>query len=385
MPTCTPQESCQGKYLARLLLCKNRALAQIVPTPPFTLVNGRASALLSASLPIPSNRRHACSEGGTKSGIDATLQTVIYSLMITVNTDTSRYQIIGNRSQSMKCSSPITVPHAPSVGCGQCMSCRVNKTRLWTSRLLMESYYHPPEASYFTTLTYADENVPWTSDGRPRVAAAHAGQQTLDKRDAILFRKRLRKALGYSARYFFVGEYGDKTERPHYHAILFTKCVRGFDQVVEKAWGLGMTSTSWLVPEQMGYIAQYCTKKLTRPDDIRLGSRLPEFAQMSRRPALGDAFVRDLAKKQMFHVEQTGDISGAFRANGKIWSLGDRHKRMLRAAHTLPQTLTELRKFDPRVAAANPIPDPSELKARKQIEVQKRVKAEIFKQKTVRI
>ena len=46
--------------------------------------------------------------------------------------------------------------------------------------------------------------------------------QTLRKRDYQLFMKRLRKAFpNDKIRFYAAGEYGPKTLRPHYHAILF--------------------------------------------------------------------------------------------------------------------------------------------------------------------
>lgn len=240
----------------------------------------------------------------------------------------------------------------------------------------MESYLHVPESTYFLTLTYSDEEVPKTS----------AGELTLDKRDGRLFRLRLRERLGYMPRYFFVGEYGEKTERPHYHAIIYGAPPAGFDQVVEKTWGLGQTSTYWAVPQHLSYVAQYCTKKLTRPDDIRLGSRLPEFSQMSRRPALGDGFVQQLRNAQQHHINSTGDIAGVFRADGKLWPLGDRHKRMLRLDNNIPPTVARLRQRSPDLMAPpEPKPTADELRDRRQLEYSRARKAEIFRSKTPRV
>lgn len=44
---------------------------------------------------------------------------------------------------------------------------------------------------------------------------------TLRKRHYQLFFKRLRKWYGKPIRYFGTGEYGSKTQRPHYHFIIF--------------------------------------------------------------------------------------------------------------------------------------------------------------------
>jgi len=56
-------------------------------------------------------------------------------------------------------------------------------------------------------------------------AEAHAHADSLIKRDVQLFIKRLRKeqdSRGSSKiKYYLVGEYGDLTKRPHYHAAIF--------------------------------------------------------------------------------------------------------------------------------------------------------------------
>ena len=94
--------------------------------------------------------------------------------------------------------------------CGQCLACRINRRRVWTNRLLLESLDH--EHNSFITLTYADEFLP-ISPTKP--------VPTLCKRDAQLFLKRLRKRLTFPIRYYLCGEYGGLNGRPHYHAILF--------------------------------------------------------------------------------------------------------------------------------------------------------------------
>ena len=71
-------------------------------------------------------------------------------------------------------------------GCGQCMPCRINRRRLWTSRLVLESALHV--SNLFVTLTYANDFGPinWS----------------LTPRHITLWLKRLRKMLGYEVRYF---------------------------------------------------------------------------------------------------------------------------------------------------------------------------------------
>ena len=45
------------------------------------------------------------------------------------------------------------------------------------------------------------------------------------------------------------------------------------------------------------YTAGYILKKMTKEDDSRLSGRKPEFALMSRRPAIGSSYVDNIAKQ----------------------------------------------------------------------------------------
>ncbi|ALS03440.1 VP4 [Gokushovirus WZ-2015a] len=107
----------------------------------------------------------------------------------------------------------ITVP------CGHCIGCRLEYSRQWANRCLLELDYH--SSAYFVTLTYDNSHVRRTLYADPDTGEA-AEAYTLAKRDFQLFMKRLRKAFpDQKIRYFAAGEYGSETFRPHYHAILF--------------------------------------------------------------------------------------------------------------------------------------------------------------------
>lgn len=164
--------------------------------------------------------------------------------------------------------------------CGQCLPCRFNRRRLWTHRILLEQRLH--EFTSFATLTYSPEHYP--SDG------------SLTPRHCSLWLKRLRERLGPARpiRYFLVGEYGDQTQRAHYHAALYG--VASIETpLLESTWGMGMVHAGELTPDSAQYIAGYVTKKMTAADDVRLQGRHPEFARMSRNPGLGAGAVGSLA------------------------------------------------------------------------------------------
>lgn len=104
----------------------------------------------------------------------------------------------------MQCTKPIRINNC-FYPCGHCLSCRIAKAREWSARLLHELNYW--EKAVFVTLTYEDRFLP--------------ANGSLRKRDLQLFFKRLRKYSNTKLKYYACGEYGSKTNRPHYHAIIF--------------------------------------------------------------------------------------------------------------------------------------------------------------------
>lgn len=177
-------------------------------------------------------------------------------------------------------------------GCGQCLPCRVKKQTLWAHRIELEALTH--DRNCFVTLTYNPENLPVVSDSDAR--------PTLRPRDVTLWLKRLRKAVSpVQIRYFVVGEYGTKGERPHYHAVLFNfaGCHYGRTrrigygstprqdccpncEFIAQTWGLGFIELGELNQKTANYCARYVIKKMTMDDDHRLEGRHPEFTRMSR-------------------------------------------------------------------------------------------------------
>lgn len=104
----------------------------------------------------------------------------------------------------MQCTSPIKIRNGV-FPCGHCLSCRIAKAREWSARLIHELGYW--DKAVFITLTYSDDYLPPNG--------------SLRKSDLQKFFKRLRKSCRTKIKYYACGEYGSKTARPHYHAIVF--------------------------------------------------------------------------------------------------------------------------------------------------------------------
>lgn len=181
----------------------------------------------------------------------------------------------------MLCKKPFMHGILP-VGCSQCLPCRINRRRLWTHRMLLESCKHTHCS--FVTLTYDEKTLPPGSSLAPK----HTQK----------FFKRLRKAISpQKIRYYLVGEYGDHTWRPHYHLALFGLGIE-HTEIINKCWGLGYTMVGDLTLASAQYVAGYVTKKLTTvKQDYKgqLKGRHPEFARMSRRPGIGATCVDEIA------------------------------------------------------------------------------------------
>lgn len=203
--------------------------------------------------------------------------------------------------------------------CGQCTPCRLNRRRLWTHRIMLESQLH--EYSSFWTLTYSDECVPLDRSVSPR--------------DTQLFLKRLRSMCpDRKIRYYLVGEYGDETQRPHYHVALFG-VHQLEDEWVRTAWGLGHVDGQPITLQLAQYVAGYVVKKMTKDDDPRLAGRHPEFARMSLRPGIGAGAVPAVA--ELFNdsvgaraIGVSGDVPTSLRHGGRSLPLGRYLRRKLR-------------------------------------------------------
>lgn len=182
--------------------------------------------------------------------------------------------------------------------CGQCIGCRLKRSRDWAMRIMHESSLH--QENCFLTLTIAEENMPFRPD--------------LDHSLIQVFMRSLRKRTGRKLRFFCCGEYGGQFGRPHYHLILFgmnfnedRRAIRQLDSgckvfrspFLEKVWTHGWSSIGDVTFESAAYVARYCVGKVTgqkavehyaRVDEFGEWEQTPEYAQMSRADGIGKAW-----------------------------------------------------------------------------------------------
>ncbi len=173
-----------------------------------------------------------------------------------------------------------------SVPCGQCVGCRLEKSRQWAMRCVHEASLY--DDNCFITLTYDEDSLP-------------AGG-SLDKKAFPKFMKRLRKKFSdQRIRFYHAGEYGDTFGRPHYHALLFN-----FDfpdkylwssrgdypvwrsDLLVSLWPFGQSEIGSVSFDSAAYVARYVMKKVTGAKAAEYyGDMQPEYATMSRRPGIG--------------------------------------------------------------------------------------------------
>lgn len=202
-----------------------------------------------------------------------------------------------------------TSPHRElTLPCGQCIGCRLERSRQWAMRCMHEASLY--DVSSFVTLTYSDENLPMHGD----LVYWHFQD----------FMKRLRWKYG-PVRFYMCGEYGSEKGRPHFHALLFGldfsdkvlwrrlasgSCIYT-SKSLEALWPVGFCSIGDVTFESAAYVARYCMKKVVDPYsdtgfyhgvtggpsrvDEATGEVVflcPEFNRMSLKPGIGAEWFR---------------------------------------------------------------------------------------------
>lgn len=188
----------------------------------------------------------------------------------------------------MRCANPITLKdpnrikaaRALVVPCGYCGACRHNRRTEWSFRLKEE--LKSSSTCYFVTLTYDNENLPYTD---------MASTGSLCKTDVQKFLKRVRwHDNNKNIRYYAVGEYGTSTHRPHYHAIMFNV---SDTESIRKSWKLGHIKIDPINEARIHYVTKYHVNFDKR---ARKGIKEPEFALMSRKPGIGAEYLKKNSK-----------------------------------------------------------------------------------------
>ncbi len=237
------------------------------------------------------------------------------------------------------------------VACGQCLGCRLDRSRVWAMRITHEASLHKhTHGNSFITLTYDNAHLP--------------DNWSLDKTHYQKFMKRLRKTVPQTIKYYHAGEYGNRCKhgfdlekqscplchlgRPHYHGCLFNisfddlepysqnyGTTRYTSPSLTNIWGKGFVDVGKLEYQSAAYVARYIMKKITGDladdhyenisEDGEVIRLQPEYSTMSN--GIGrdwyKKFKTDCYPSDEIPVPGTGIIKKAPRYYDKLLEVDD--------------------------------------------------------------
>lgn len=198
--------------------------------------------------------------------------------------------------------------------CCNCVQCRLDYSRSWATRCYLESQQY--QNNFFITLTYDESKVP----------LGKTGNMTLKPDDLTQFMKNLRQYFKRNfnftgIRFFGCGEYGIKTNRPHYHLILFNCPLNDltpvfvdengqtsrhvgahgdiyfYSKIIHDCWNKGFIMVADANYNTEAYVARYIMKKQKgkQGDEVynKALSICTPFLRMSNRPGIGEKFLNE--------------------------------------------------------------------------------------------
>lgn len=265
----------------------------------------------------------------------------------------------GKRSLVFKATASLIEGQLVRIPCGQCTACRIAKAKEWAARCMNEASLY--DENSFITLTFDDDHLP--------------EDYSVHIRTFQLFMYRLRQSIKPAVcRVFYCGEYGPKTLRPHYHALLFNydfhdrvlySINRGnrlyTSAQLTKLWPYGLSTVGNLTHQSAGYVARYNMKKIygSRAEDHytrihpvtgRLCKVTPEFLRMSNRPGIGatwlDRFKTDVFPSDFIIIDgQKFSVPRYYfnRLSEDERELLRRERKMLAVAHREDNTRERLK------------------------------------------
>lgn len=222
----------------------------------------------------------------------------------------------------MKCVNPRRLPNPAAKGvedafimcsCGKCYACLSNRRRSWLFRLQNESL--DSVITLFCTLTYNDVSC----DG-------YVHKDHLQK-----FFKKLRHYEEF--KYYAIGEYGTKTQRPHYHCVIFFKSapdsypLDNLSRVIDYCWSQGHVSVSRAHYRRLNYVLHYHV----RPKEIN-GKKT--FSLYSK--ALGIGFLT----RDYLHYLMATNSSVIHDFNGNIYVVPRYYRKKLKDIAFIGNTST---------------------------------------------
>jgi len=250
----------------------------------------------------------------------------------------------------------ITVP------CGSCMPCKVNTAQDWRFRI--DSEFKIAESAHFLTFTYADDTI----------TRNDLGHGVLIKKDMQDFFKRLRKStdtleksilagIGFNEemrfpkiRYYAVGEYGETTSRPHYHAIVFNVPLEVLKNL-RNIWNNGHVYIGTVTAASILYCTKYITKIDTR--NMKELELTDPFHIMSK--GLGANYVNDQTKEYHSRFQSMMSVNKKYSARLPSYYMNKIHDPEDAARQTKLKQYKQKRKRDAQLYEQEQINDYREM------------------------
>lgn len=228
------------------------------------------------------------------------------------------------------------------VPCGKCILCRDKKAREWECRAMCESQTSS-SMPYFITLTYNDRCL-------PRNGVRKGAAQRFMKRLRINFERYTGQK--HNIRFFLCSEYGSKTGRPHYHALLWNMPILQQNHIldiIEKSWSFSVSKEYYdKVPDDLdqykrpiykfyddekdtyrcryGYVycseitqgrVRYCMKYMRKDNEVPKGMK-DIFFLSSRRGGLGKEWIMQFCDEYRNNPQYT-NIQLYDKWSGKLY------------------------------------------------------------------
>lgn len=130
------------------------------------------------------------------------------------------------------------------VPCGGCITCLATKRTFMCHRILFDVAFlsRIGIGSSFITFTVNDDYV--------------KGDGSVRKREMQLLHKRFRKA-GAKFRYLVIGDYGEKTQRKHYHGIYIGLDTALAKDLCKRFWNVGFCDVEPVLSSNVSYVVRY--------------------------------------------------------------------------------------------------------------------------------
>lgn len=215
------------------------------------------------------------------------------------------------------------------IACGECIGCRMDYSRMWADRCMLEAQQY--EHNAFITLTYDDAHLPPLVECTNIETGEIFMWPSLVPDELTKFIKDLRRYYEYhfnwtGIRFYACGEYGSEGGRPHFHILAFnmpplpdTRYWFTTDQhekvyhseiLQNNIWKKGICSVGELTWNSAAYVARYVVKKqkgVTKGLVELCGNLVsglePEFTRMSRNPGIAHNYY-DEHKNEFYETDE---------------------------------------------------------------------------------